>query len=56
MSKPFYTELKNRGLINIEGDDHIEFLQGLISQDVSKLEQKPYHVWLFTDATGEILA
>jgi folate-binding protein YgfZ len=38
MSKPFYIPLPNRGLIHIEGEDRIAFLQGLISQDVEKLE------------------
>ena len=42
MSKPFYIpsyiSLANRGLIHIEGEDRIAFLQGLISQDVEKLE------------------
>lgn len=38
MSKPFYVPLPNRGLIHIEGEDRIEFLQGLISQNVDKLE------------------
>lgn len=30
--------LPNRGLIHIEGEDRVEFLQGLISQNVDKLE------------------
>lgn len=40
MSKPFYTSLKNRGLIHIEGEDRIQFLQGLVSNDVTKLEKE----------------
>ncbi len=40
MSKAFYVQLKNRGLIHLEGEDRVEFLQGLITQDVSKLEQQ----------------
>ena len=39
MSKAFYASLKNRGLIHIEGEDRLEFLQGLISQDVTKLAE-----------------
>ena len=39
MSKPFYVTLKNRGLIHIEGADRVEFLQGIVSNDVEKLEQ-----------------
>jgi len=38
MSKPFCVKLKNRGLIHIEGSDLVDFLQGLISNDVTKLE------------------
>lgn len=37
MSKAFYVPLRNRGLIHIEGEDRAAFLQGLISQDVTKL-------------------
>ncbi len=40
MSKPFYVRLKNRGLIHIEGTDRANFLQGLVSNDVQKLEEK----------------
>lgn len=38
MSKAFYIPLPNRGLIHIEGEDRIAFLQGLVSQNVEKLE------------------
>lgn len=37
MSKPFYVSLPDRGLIHIEGEDRIDFLQGLVTQDVTKL-------------------
>lgn len=40
MSKPFYITLPNRGLIHIEGEDRVEFLQGLVSNDVTKLEEQ----------------
>lgn len=40
MSKAFYVQLKNRGLIHIEGKDHVEFLQGLVSNDVNRLEKE----------------
>lgn len=40
MSNAFYAPLKNRGLIHIEGEDRVEFLQGLITNDVSKLEEQ----------------
>ncbi len=36
MSKPFYVSLPARGLIHIEGEDRVSFLQGLVSNDVSK--------------------
>lgn len=39
MSKPFYVQLKNRGLIHIEGENRVDFLQGIVSNDVEKLEQ-----------------
>ncbi len=39
MSKPFYVELPNRGLIHLEGEDRISFLQGLVSNDVAKASQ-----------------
>jgi tRNA-modifying protein YgfZ len=39
MSKAFYVLLKNRGLIHIEGEDRIPFLQGLVTNDVTKLEK-----------------
>ncbi len=34
---PFFTQLKNRGLIHIEGADRRAFLQNLITNDVNKL-------------------
>lgn len=40
MSKPFFVTIPNRALIHIEGGDRVEFLQGLISNDVTKLEEK----------------
>lgn len=36
MSKPFSVALPNRGLVHIEGEDRISFLQGLVSNDVAK--------------------
>ncbi len=39
MTDTSYVTLPNRGLIHVEGEDRIEFLQGLISQDVIKLEE-----------------
>lgn len=40
MSNAFYVPLKNRGLIHIEGEDRVDFLQGLITNDVTKLEEQ----------------
>ena len=37
MSKPFYTQLPNRDLVRIEGDDRKSFLQGLVSNDLEKV-------------------
>lgn len=36
MSKPFYVTLPDRGLIHLEGEDRISFLNGLVSNDVAK--------------------
>ncbi len=38
MTNPFFVTLRNRGLIHIEGADRVSFLQGLVSNDVEKLE------------------
>ena len=40
MSQPYFVTLPNRGLIHLEGDDRVEFLQGLVSNDVTKLEKQ----------------
>ena len=34
---PFYTKLKNRGLLHIKGKDRYDFLQNLITNDIEKL-------------------
>ncbi|PZQ45778.1 MAG: folate-binding protein [Micavibrio aeruginosavorus] len=38
MSKSFYVTLANRGLIQIEGEDRVSFLNGLVSNDVAQLK------------------
>ncbi|PZO86483.1 MAG: folate-binding protein [Micavibrio aeruginosavorus] len=38
MSKPFSVKLSARGLIRLDGADAIPFLQGLVSNDVSKAD------------------
>jgi hypothetical protein len=40
MSKAFYVQLKNRGLVHLEGEDRVEFLQGLVTNDVLNLEEQ----------------
>ncbi len=40
MSKAFFVKLENRGLIHIEGADRVDFLQGLVSNDVTQLEKQ----------------
>ncbi len=40
MSEPCFVTIPNRGLIHIEGKDRVEFLQGLVSNDITKLEQQ----------------
>lgn len=37
MSKPFYVELPGRGTVRIEGADAKTFLQGLVSNDTTKI-------------------
>lgn len=32
-----YTQLQNRGLVHLEGDDRVSFLQGLVSNDISNI-------------------
>jgi len=38
-AQPSFVTMKNRGLIHVEGTDRYDFLQGLISNDVHKLER-----------------
>lgn len=37
MSKPFFVKLRNRGLIHIEGEERIKFLQGLVTNNVGNI-------------------
>lgn len=37
MTDHFYTKLPGRGLIHLEGEDRVDFLQGLVSNDMDKL-------------------
>jgi folate-binding protein YgfZ len=40
MSDISFVELPHRGLVHIEGDDRVEFLQGLVSNDITQLEEQ----------------
>ncbi|MGE4312641.1 MAG: folate-binding protein YgfZ [Pseudobdellovibrionaceae bacterium] len=41
MTDPFYVHIPNRGLIELEGEDAVPFLQRLISNDMALLETQP---------------
>lgn len=41
MSKIFYSFLPHRGLIQVEGKDRFDFLQGLVTNDMALLESQP---------------
>lgn len=47
--------LPNRGLINVEGADRVEFLQGLISQNVEKLEAERIQYGCLLTPQGKFL-
>ncbi|MCI5060597.1 MAG: folate-binding protein [Alphaproteobacteria bacterium] len=55
MSKPFFISLPRRGLLHIEGPDRLEFLQGLITQDVTKLEQEKIQYGCLLTPQGKFL-
>lgn len=55
MSKPFYVSLPNRGLLHIEGGDRVDFLQGLITQDVEKLEKQKIQYGCLLTPQGKFL-
>ena len=55
MSKPFFVKLQNRGLLQIEGDDRVAFLQGLISNDMKLLETQPALYACLLTAQGKFL-
>lgn len=55
MSKPFYVTLKNRGFIHLEGEDRIEFLNSLITQDVSKLSEQHIQYGCLLTPQGKFL-
>ncbi len=51
----FYVTLNNRGLINIEGIDRKDFLQGLITNDVNKLSPSNTLYACLLNAQGKFL-
>lgn len=55
MSKPFYVSLPDCGLIHIEGEDRIDFLQGLVTQDVAKLETEKIQYGCLLTPQGRFL-
>jgi hypothetical protein len=55
MSKPFYVPLPNRGLIHIEGEDRVEFLQGLVTQNVEKIEKERIQYGCLLTPQGKFL-
>ncbi|KAG6543440.1 hypothetical protein Mapa_015110 [Marchantia paleacea] len=38
---PYFTQVKSRGVISLDGPDVFKFLQGLVTNDVHRLEGKP---------------
>ena len=49
MSEPYFVTIPNRGLIHVGGTDRVEFLQGLVSNDVAMLkEQRIQYACLLT--------
>lgn len=49
MSKPFFVSLPNRALIEIEGADRYDFLQGLVTNDITPLmeDNAPAHLAVY---------
>lgn len=55
MSKAFFVSLPHRGLIHIEGADSLDFLQGVITQDVTKLAQDKIQYGCLLSPQGKFL-
>ena len=55
MTTVSYTSLPNRGVLWIEGEDHLTFLQGLISNDVNKITDKEAIYAAFLTPQGKFL-
>lgn len=55
MSKPFFVTIPNRGLIHLEGSNSLDFLQGLISQNLLDLHEKRIKYGCLLNAQGKFL-
>ncbi len=55
MTPPRFVRLDNRALIHISGRDRFDFLQGLITQDLTKLEKQPLLYSCLLTAQGKFL-
>ena len=55
MSEAIYAVLDARGLIAVEGEDRIDFLQGLVSNDVTKVGEAQAAYGAFLTAQGKYL-
>ena len=55
MSKPYFVTLPNRGLITVTGADKISFLQGLVSNDVTKLPRQKIQYSCLLTPQGKFL-
>lgn len=51
----FFVKLKNRALIHIEGEDRIDFIQGLITNDIHKLKAGEILYSCFLTPQGKFL-
>ena len=49
-------EFPNRGLIEVSGGEAVQFLNGLITNDVKKLENNSWMWAAFPNAQGRLLA
>lgn len=52
---PFYTKLKQRGIIIMSGKDKVSFIQSLISNDITLLEQQDCVYSCFLTPQGKFL-
>lgn len=55
MAKGWYHLLENRGFLRIDGPDRVEFLQGLVSNDVTKVSSERAGYGAFLTAQGKFL-